>query len=91
MFKKQREFVVEENTGMDVLKAINTHLRYLDGQVGNCGWGGEDESKWFISFYATDKKYANIIKDLKEIGEFRIDIRPGGQMDVCFERKGVLV
>ena len=85
--KRRREFIVEENDVMDVLKAINTHLHYLDGQVGNCGWGDGEESKWFVTFYANNKKYSRIIQDLNEIGEFKLSIRPKGQIDWCFNRK----
>ena len=85
IFKKTREFIVEEKDVIDVLKAINKHLGWLDGQVGNCGWA-EEPTKWFITFDATDKKYGRIINDLNEIGEFKLDVRPKGQMDVYFER-----
>ena len=84
MFKKDRDFIVEEKDVMDVLKVINNHLHYLDGQVGNCGWGGSLETKWFISFKATDKKYICIVDDLKEIGHFTAEFRPKGQMDIWF-------
>ena len=89
IFTKPREFIVDEKDVMDVLKTINTHLRYLDGQVGIHEWGGDDlviEMKWFIAFYATDKKYEKIVKDLQKIGTFRLEVRPGGKEDIYFER-----
>ena len=86
IFKKEREFIVEEQDVMDVLKAINKHLGYLDGAVGNCGWGDGLESKWFVSFYARDNKYQRIVNTLKEIGEFKLDVRPKGKIDIYFER-----
>lgn len=88
--KRRREFIVDEKDVMDVLKTINTHLHYLDGQVGIHEWGGDDlviEMKWFIVFYANNKKYSRIIQDLNEIGEFKLSIRPKGQIDWCFNRR----
>lgn len=86
IIKREREFIVEEQDVMDVLKAINEHLGYLNGSIGNCGWGDGEESKWFIMFYARDGKYQKIVSTLQEIGEFKLDVRPKGQIDIYFER-----
>lgn len=89
MFNKEREFIVEEKDVTTVLIIVNQHrslYRYLS--VGNCGWGDGEESKWFIAFDTTDKKYGKIIKDLLEIGELKTKVRPNEKyVDLYFERK----
>lgn len=85
--KRRREFIVDEQDLIHVLKAINNNLHYLDGQVGNCGWGDGEESKWFVLFYANNRKFSQIIQDLNEIGEFKLSVRPKGKIDWCFSRK----
>ena len=65
--KRRRELIVDEQDLIYILKAINANLHYLDGQVGNCGWGDGEESKWFVLFYANNRKFSQIIQDLNEI------------------------
>lgn len=88
IFKKEREFVVEEKNVMNVLKVINNHLGYLEGQVGNCGWA-EEPTKWFVVFYATNKRYGNILEELNKMGTFKLTVRPGGKTDIYFEENEV--
>lgn len=83
--KKEREFIVEERDVTTVLSVINRRLKYCQHFVDNCGWKNEP-TKWFVMFDATDKAYKDIISELKNVGNFNVDIRPGGQMDICFER-----
>lgn len=88
MFTKNREFIVDEKDVTTVLGVMNRHLRcYYSLQVGNCGWAGELANKWFIMFDSSDRQYNKIVKSLSEIGEFKLDIRPKGDVDLCFERK----
>lgn len=87
MFSKEREFIVDE---MDVTKVLNIINEYRslgrNMSVGNCGWGDGEETKWFITFYATDRKYGKIIKDLLEIGELKTTVRPNEKyVDLYFE------
>ena len=85
--KRNREIIVDEKDLIDVLKVINSHLGWLDGQVGNCGWVNDESSKWFVTFLATDKKYGKIMNELNLIGEFKLLIRPGGKEDICFVKQ----
>lgn len=85
IFKKSREFIVDEKDVTAVISVINEHRIFYDTRVGNCGWADEPD-KWFIVFSVNDKRYGEIVKDLKGIGKFNLDIRPGGQVDIRFER-----
>ncbi len=81
-----REFILEEKDVTTVLEVINSNYKTAPRlSVGNCGWA-DDPTKWFIIFNANDKIYGKVVKSLKEIGELKLDVRPGGQVDVCFER-----
>ena len=81
---KQRELLVEKQDVMRVVEVINNHLGYLNGSLGNCGWANKPDT-WFISIYASQKQFAEIVVDLKKIGQFDINVRPGGQIDLCFK------
>lgn len=88
MFNKEREFIVEESDVTTVLNIINEYRSLgRNMSVGNCEW--EDEkSKWFISFFATDRKYGKIITELLAIGELKTKVRPNEKyIDLYFERK----
>lgn len=87
IFKIYRSFIIDEKDVTTVLGVINrNHKIVSELSVGNCGWGDGLEKKWFIHFYATDKTYGNIVKGLKDIGTLTLDVRPKGQVDICFER-----
>lgn len=83
--KKRREFIVEEKDVTTVLSAINLTTRYTNYRIGSCGWE-DNPNKWFIMFHATDKKYGEVMKSLIEIGKFTADVRPGGEVDLWFEK-----
>ena len=84
--RKRREFILEEKDVTTVLNAVNSISLFSSKCAANCGWGGNEKSKWFIVFYVTDKAYGNIVKKLNTIGKFGLDVRPGGQVDITFER-----
>ena len=84
IMEKYRSFIVEEKDVTTILKIVNHHRNTCDCYVGNCNWN-DDRSKWFIHFYATDKIYGQIVKDMKKIGKFNVEVRPGGQVDIMFE------
>ena len=83
--KKEREFIVEEKDVTSVLTVVNREAKFISYHIGNCGWANHP-NKWFITFYATDKKYGRIMKGLTENGKFTVDVRPGGQVDLWFEK-----
>lgn len=85
LISKMREFIVEEMDVTTVMKVINSHRKYWDYQVGNCGWGGPLATRWFIAFEATDKVYGKIMTDLDKMGEFKVEVRSGGQVDMFFK------
>ena len=90
MFKASREIIVDESDIVKILAVIGNHLGYFDGQIGNCRWGEGLESKWFISFVCSEKKFKKILADLNAIGEFKLEVDdPKGEYDWCFySRKG---
>ena len=83
--KTRSEFFMDEKDVTTVVAVINRHTRYARCRIGNCGWADES-TKWFVMFDCTDKVHRDIVKDLTKIGRFKLDVRPGGQMDLCFER-----
>ena len=81
-----REFILEEKEVTTVIEVINSNYKIPSRVlVGNCRWA-DDPTKWFIIFNANDKIYGKVVKSLKELGELKLDVRPGGRVDVCFER-----
>jgi len=85
-FKKGREFIVEEENVTTLLTIINNHRRFYVTHVGNCGWA-DDVTKWFVMFDATDKVFYEIVKELASIGKISASVRPGGMIDLCFEKE----
>lgn len=85
IISKEREIIVNVDDVMAILKAINIHLGYLDGQVGALELG-DDKSKWFVSFNANDKEYGAIIKELERKGEFKLKPNSDDELKVVFER-----
>jgi hypothetical protein len=83
--KKPHEFIIEEKDVTTVLAVINNHRKSFETELGNCGWA-EEPSKWFIMVYLRDKDYGKVIEELNKIGTFKLDVRPKGQVDLCFER-----
>lgn len=85
IFKKHYHFIVEEKDVTTVLGVINKHRKLYDVRVGNCGWK-DYPMDWFVMFDSTAKVYGEIVRDLKQIGTFEVDVRPGGQVDIRFKR-----
>lgn len=81
---KRYELIADERDVTKILEVVNRYRQYYDFRVGNCGWALEP-TKWFIMFHATDKVWINVLRDLQHMGDIHIDIRPGGQMDLCFK------
>lgn len=83
--KKRREFIVEEKDVTTIISIVGREANCFGYGIGNCGWA-DYPNRWFVSFYATDHKYGKIMKSLTEIGKFTVDTRPGGQVDLWFEK-----
>ena len=83
--KKRRDFIVEEKDVTTILSAVGREAKTTNYCIGNCGWA-DQPNKWFISFYTTDKRYGRIMKKLTGIGKFTANTRPGGQVDLWFEK-----
>ena len=83
MFEKVREFLVDEEDLIMVLKAINKHVGYFNGDILT---GDKDSKTWFVSFSTTNKKYGLIMNDLNKFGEFKLQVSSKGKSDVYFER-----
>ena len=86
MFKKTREFIVEEKDVTTVVDVVNREAKYFDYKIGNCGWA-EEPTKWFIIFEMTEKKFGRVVKDLNEIGVIKLDGGSGRNAKVYVERK----
>lgn len=87
--KTRREFITDEWLVTTVLSAINGQSRgkvLRNITVANCGWADEPP-KWFVSFYVGNTMYGKIVKALNEVGKFKLDVRPGGQVDVVFMKE----
>lgn len=80
---KNRTFIVEEKDVTTVLGVISRKRRQFDYRVGNCSWDDED-TKWFIMFHDTDKMYGSIVKELQQIGELTVEVRPGDKVVLVF-------
>ena len=82
--KVTREFIVEEKYVIDILTAINRHRKLCAYRIGNCGWT-DMPTKWFISFDVSERTYAKIVKDLRTIGNFNLEVNPGGVVNLTYE------
>jgi len=83
IFKKRREFIVDESLVTTLVRDINRRCEIFDYTIGNCGWADEPTS-WFVSFYADNKTYGKIVKSLMNIGEFKKVRRPRRKTDLYF-------
>ena len=83
-FERRREFIVEEKDVTTILSVVGHEANVINYNIGRCGWQ-DHPNKWFISFYASDRKYGKIMRCLTEIGEFKVNTRPNGQVDLWFE------
>ena len=61
---KRRHIIVNKKDLINVLSEINKNKIY-NITIGSCGWA--DETKWFIHFDASNKKWQNILINLNVI------------------------
>lgn len=88
MSNKRRHIVMEEQDVVTVLAAIDAHQTIFSNvskNVGNCGWAN-DPTKWFITFYASDRRWGKIAADLSNIGEITVKVSPRGATELYFKR-----
>lgn len=85
ILKKNYHFIMDEKDVTTVLGVINRHRAGYNVRVGNCGWK-DNPTDWFVMFDSTAKVYGKIVRDLKQIGVFKVEVRPGGQVDIRFGR-----
>lgn len=83
LLKKTYSLHMDEKEVTTVLRVINQKCGCQQLYVDSCGWAKESE-KWFILFNATEKQYGNIVKELKKIGHFKVEVRDG--VDIVFEK-----
>lgn len=83
--RRNRNFIVEKKDITTILSIVGHEARVIHYRIGNCGWA-MNPTKWFISFYTTDKRYGKIMKRLTEIGKCTTNVRPGGQVDLWFDK-----
>lgn len=89
-YQKNHKLFVEETDVTTVLAAINRYQGVFSNNyklVGSCGWDDEP-TKWFVSFWTTDKKWGCMAADLSDIGEITVKVTPGGATELYFTRKG---
>jgi len=87
-YQTRRYLIVEEQDVTTVLKVINEHQGFFSNNnklVGNCGWE-EEPSKWFIYFYASEREWGHIAKDLSEFGTINVNVNPSSTTDLYFTR-----
>ena len=65
----RRHIICEEADLLNVLKAIDEKhycCRHdVDMSIGNCGWA--DETKWYVHFNASDRKWDELVYKLRII------------------------
>lgn len=86
--QKSHKLFVEETDVTTVLEVINRYNGHFTNNyklVGKCGWA-EEPTKWFITFYSTDKKWGSLAADLSEIGEITVKVTPGGATELYFTK-----
>lgn len=86
--QKTHRLYVEEIDVTTVLGIINRHQSMFGNNhklVGDCGWS-DDPTKWFITFYTSDKKWGRIAADMSEIGQLNVKVTPGGTTELYFTR-----
>lgn len=64
MFKKRREFLVNEEDVLKVITILNNH-KIFENQSGNCGWA-KAEKCWFVAFWCTRSVYIKILQSIAE-------------------------
>lgn len=87
--QKTRKLFVEEVDVTTVLEVINRYQSMFGNNyklVGKCGWA-EEPTKWFITFYITDRKWGSMAADLSEIGKITVKVTPGGATELYFMRE----
>ena len=87
--QKRRYLVIEEADVTTVLGAINRNQGFFsksDVATGNCGWK-EEPTKWFVRFYASDKEWGKIARELCKLGNINVHVAPGGTTDLYFKRE----
>ena len=89
MFNQKRRYLIaEEKDVTTVLTAIDNHLGFLSNNskvVGNCGWA-EEPTKWYIHFYASEREWGKIARNLSETGKINVHVAPSGTTDLYFKR-----
>ena len=86
--QKRRYLIVEEKDVTTVLTVINRHQGFFsnnDKNTGNCGWANEP-TKWYVRFYASDRKWGRIAGELSKLGKIYVNVSPGGTTELYFTK-----
>lgn len=86
--QKRRQLVVEEVDVTTVLTAINRHQGFFSNNnktTGNCGWK-DAPTKWYVHFYASDREWGKIAKELCSVGVISVNVTPGGTTELYYNR-----
>lgn len=68
---KRKTIILDENDVMAALKMIdNIRSNYkffmlLNMEIGNCGWGNGEESKWYVTYNSNEKQWRELIRTLE--------------------------
>lgn len=62
---KRRHLVVDEGNVLNVIRILNRYGICTNMGVGNCGW--RDETKWFIHFDMSGRKWDRLTDELNVI------------------------
>lgn len=85
-YQTRRYLIVEEYDVTTALKVINQHQGFFSNNNKIVeGRGKESEpTKWLIRFYASDREWGRMVKDLNELGKIDVKVNPGGTADLYF-------
>jgi hypothetical protein len=84
--QKRRYLIVEESDVTSVLTVINRHHGFFsktDKNAGNCGWD-KDLSKWYVSFYASNREWGRIVGELGKLGRIYVNTTPIGTTEMYY-------
>lgn len=87
--QKRRYLIIEEADVTAVLAAINRSQGFFsksDMSTGNCGWK-EEPTKWYVRFYASDKQWGKIARELCTLGGINVHVTPSGATELYFKRE----
>lgn len=85
LFAIERFIVVEEKDLAKVIEVCNRHRTSTRYYIGECE-KKTGKAKWVLEFFATNREWKLITKDLVSIGTLSIRMSPNGTTNLYFDR-----